>query len=448
MNLPHSLKIAAPLAAALLILPEAFANGGGYDADGTKSGAILPFDMENIAAVAMETENLEIDLGTTGADIRVDYRLRNTTDKPVKVRFGFPVESGSGSKLSGYRVTARGVALPYREAMQAKEPPDGSHAGMVEVSYPIPRTIDSWMVSELDFAPQETLSLGIRCRAPYFAHGGASPSSSGQMIYRLSPAAIWAGSILEGKVTVRAPFVEEDDLRINSPVNRFKRKNGAWVWEFSNLEPALADDIEIDVTGERAEHAVDEAGTRGTYIIQGRKYGQSILAHAVSITSSSTQKGNIPGLEARDITFNERNLPQDYKDDGKWYVWGTPGSGVGESVTVTLDRPSRLAGFFICPGVQKGGGTFDPNTAPSFGEYGSVEEMDVVVNGTWKRRVRFEPGEGSRRWVSLHACPEEARTIRFIIRKSRPGSVHNVTCLSDLRLYRKLSKEPKIQQER
>lgn len=444
MNLPYSLKLAAPLVAALLLMPSpALGNGGGYSIDGTKSGSILPFDMEDIAAVAMETENLEIDLGMRGASIRVDYRLRNTRNEPVKVRFGFPMESSPGDKLFGYQVLARGVALPHREVVQADDSvPDQD--GWVKVSI-MPETIQSWMVSELDFAPNETLTLGIRCDVPHFCtHGSGVFSSCKRMVYRLSSAAVWAGPILKGKITVRAPFMEEDDLRIESPANRFKRKDGAWVWEFSDLEPTLADDIKIDLDGGREEHDVEEAKPRGTYIIQGRKYGQSILAHDISITASATQTGNIPGLEARDITFNVRNLPQDYKHDGKWYVWGVPGRGIGESVTVTLDRPCRLAGFYLCPGVKEGGGEFDRKTAPSFGQYGSVEEMDVVVNGTWKRKVRFEPGAGGSRWVSLHACPEEARTIRFIIRKSSPGSGYNVTCLSDLRLYRKLSKEPKI----
>ncbi len=421
-------------AATVLSIPAALANGGGWSS-GVRSGAILPFDMEDISSVAMEAEDLDIDLWTSGAEIRVTYRLRNTTDKPVRVRFGFPIESTYRNAVTKYSVSARGDRLCFEEMAQAQGIEEKQQQETLDEE-PLPETIQGWMVSELQFAPKEELILRIRCRVPYLAEYSGDIEQNRKMIYRLSPAAVWHGSIGKGKVTVRARSVDAGDVAI-SPAHRFVRRNHAWEWSFENLEPSTADDIEI--TLDPAEVLYDASGERAIPRKAGKAAAQCILPEGMALSATSHVQGSVPEVDIPGLAFAPENLLVQPGKEPRWYhVWGVPGRGRGESVTVTMPQPEKLAGFFICPGF--GLSICNLGMESWFAEYGSVTEMEVVVNGTWKRSVRFEPGYDSNRWVSLEDCPLKAETVQLVIKESVPGSTYDITCLSDLRFYREVPK--------
>lgn len=422
-------------AACTLSISPALANGGGWSS-GVRSGAILPFDMEDISSVAMETEDLDIDLWTSGAEIRVAYRLRNTTDKPVRVRFGFPIESTYRNAVTKYSVSARGEQLSFEEMTQPQSVEEKQQQETLD-GEPLPETIQGWMVSELQFAPKEELILRIRCRVPYLVEHSGDIEQNRKMIYRLSPAAVWHGPIGRGRVTVRARSVDAGDVMM-SPAHRFVRQDHAWEWTFENLEPSTADDIEITLDPEQVLY--DESGERGMPLRMGKAKARCILPDGISVEATSHVESPVPDTGIPGLTFAPENLLIRPGSVDRWYyVWGVPGRGRGESVTVTLPQPEKLAGFFICPGF--GLSICNLGLESWFAEYGSVTELEIVVNETWRRKVRFEPGYGSNRWVSLEECPLKAETVRLIIRDSVPGSMHDITCLSDLRFYRKLSKE-------
>lgn len=65
-------------------------NGGGY-IQGGKYSSLMPFEMGDIDKIAMETENLRVEVGPKNSLIHVHYRMRNTTASKVNCRFGFPV---------------------------------------------------------------------------------------------------------------------------------------------------------------------------------------------------------------------------------------------------------------------------------------------------------------------------------------------------------------------
>ncbi len=443
------------IAACMALLPSvAEANGGGYER-GTAYGNILPFEMDEIGQVAMLEEDLQIDLWTSYADVKVVYKMKNTQNRPVKVRFGFPIEyTGLAEEASvrDYCVSARGSEVAVRRVrhdMKAVRQEDES--GSIQSSFAHLddelRGIESWMVSELEFAPDEELELSISCRVPHleFGHSVSENADSYKtMVYRLSSAAVWNGPIRKGKITIRPRSVEADEVAVKAPANRFKREGDAWVWAFENLEPTLADDLSIAVEPDMLE--------RGSTVVTSDSPKDMPLANRVQKRGDIWMRGiaedawNIAASsEHPALPPSDQGLPREFKAAGVLWdgtgerrVWGTAGSGIGESIAFTLPRPQKLAGFHLVPGFR------DLDEPTGFDAYNSVAEMEVIVNDSWKKHVAFQPGNRSGRWVSLMQCPEEAKTVRMVIRKVHPGTKHDHACLSDVMFFQPLSKEPKI----
>ncbi len=473
MNRLLGMTVLSGMAGCMALLPSvAEANGGGYTR-GSAYGDILPFDMEEIGHVAMLEEDLQINLWTTYADVKVTYKMKNTQNRPVKVRFGFPIEaevspfeSSKEKRLQSmsprtYRVTARGQEVPSSQVRQASVPGSGEYETM--------EAIESWMVSELEFAPGEELTLSIDCRVNHLVRVSYISDESNahrEMVYRLSSAAVWNGPIRKGKVTVRPRSVEADEVSIAAPANRFKREGDAWVWSFEDLEPTLADDIRIavepleekrrSVVTNQEDHFERNADLRNFVVRRGTVWMRGMSPVEIDVKASSTSKP-LPAAKGEDAPcgFESGSLPVESMNWDTRYTWGegVPGPGIGESVTVTLKKPSRLAGFRIVPCYVDHYGACMKyawpeeagNVARDSSEFNSVTEMEVVVNGgSWRKIVTFEPGLQEGAWVSLLLCKEKVKTVQLIIRKVAPGTVHDITCLSRLMMYRLLSKEPKI----
>src|SRR5512142_2318295 len=79
--------------AAALWATTARANGGGYDYGVQFTGSVAPFQASGTEHVRIEEEHLDVALRRTQAIVTVRYTMRNVSGKPVKVRFGFPVEA-------------------------------------------------------------------------------------------------------------------------------------------------------------------------------------------------------------------------------------------------------------------------------------------------------------------------------------------------------------------
>lgn len=429
--------------------------------EGIRSGTILPLATDSdtsdenlspvtkeISSVVMEEEELSIDLWTSGAEIRATYRLRNVTDRPAYVRFGFPVEAVDGKAVKEYSISSRGVRFDgfqegYRKVMRSIEPAKHSENEQETEAF-VPEMSRGWMVSELNFAPKEEVKVRIRCSVPYLVEYTGDTAMNRKLVYRLSPASFWHGPIGKGKVTVRARSVDAGDVTI-FPAHRFVRRNHVWEWAFENLEPTAADDIEITLD---PENDMNDSCRRDE-IARGADGAavRFVPIEGMAVAATSQAKGTVPEVDIPGLAFAPENMLDNPKREGRWYhVWGVPGKGRGESATVTLPQPEKLAGFFICPGF--GTPTIAGGLESLFPEYGSVTEMEVIVNGTWKRQVRFELGYDGSRWVSMEDCPLKAETVQFIIKDSIPGRMYDITCLSDLRFYRELPKADPARQER
>lgn len=192
---------------------------------------------------------------------------------------------------------------------------------------------------------------------------------------------------------------------------------------------------------------------------RGTVWMRGMSPREIDLEASSTSKP-LPAVKGEDAPcgFDAGNLPVESMDWDTRYTWGegVPGPGSGESVTVTLKKPERLAGFRIVPGYVDHYGVCMKDKMPAdssdvsraSSDFNSVTEMEVVVNGSWKKTVVFEPGLQEDAWVSLASFKGKVKTLQLIIRRIEPGTKHDITCLSRLMLYRLLAKEPKIDPSR
>ena len=156
-----------------------------------------------------------------------------------------------------------------------------------------------------------------------------------------------------------------------------KRTGRAYVWEFTDLKPTLADDITVQVREgyERfgAEMAVakdrpegvkaDSPDFVGWYEVHpgGASYWVHQLYHA---TATSTLDPKLYGPE--------KVADSGGYDEGAW-AEGVPGDGVGEGLDLTLNRPMRLHGIGIVNGFHKSRELYEANNR--------VAELSVSLNG-------------------------------------------------------------------
>ena len=405
------MAVLSGMAGCMALLPSvAEANGGGYTR-GSAYGDILPFEMEEIGQVAMLEEDLQIDLWTSYADVKVAYKMKNTQDRPVKVRFGFPIEAEE--MLHGdfkvvckdplaYRATARGQQLPVKMMVQ-QSPKEDSSLTKVGV----------WMVSELEFAPGEELELSIDCKVSHLkkcTFVAIHSEQSVSMVYRLSSAAVWNGSIRKGKITVRPRSVNADEVSVKAPANRFKREGDAWVWSFENLEPTLADDVTIAV-----EPVVRKSQSTVLFMDGERQPG---------FRNRVMQRGSV-WMRGVDEKEGSKSVSSFWEAKSVTYAW---------------PQPRQLAGFYLFP-VQS---LMDEEGKT----VSNVSAWEVEVNGSWKKTVEMQTGPVQDCWVSLADCPEAVKTLKLSVGKTDPKVTPRGMWPPSVALYEKLAKEPKIDPSR
>ncbi len=415
--------------------PPCAANGGGYNKGGVYA-SVIPFEMGDINRIAMETEDLRIDVGPKSSEIRVRYTMRNTTDDSVICRFGFPLDGMSEGAVEDvrYMVTARGRPLPYQRVKEQREEEPN-------VIYIYGKSVDYWMVSELTAAPHETFELEIRVKAPNYViirsiseHG----TTKTQFRYRFSSAAVWNGPIVRGHVEIAPAGIDPAGLKILKPANRFtRRQDGVWVWDFAHLEPTLDDDVTVQVCpdiGWDSSTLIDEERkeewSENHVLSYGGRWMRGVDIGDWSMSASHTSSRPIAHTYRDEEVvrpFDVAQLPLRRRYHRHDDVWGTdaPGYGVGQSVTLTFKEPVAIGVLGIKNGWGEG--------------YGRVTKLKVIVNGQWSREFALDGVT----YLPLFDSPA-ARTVRLVITAAEPGLKFPETCLSDLFVFRRLSREPSL----
>ncbi|RBP47331.1 hypothetical protein DES53_101128 [Roseimicrobium gellanilyticum] len=450
-----------------------WANGGGYVKGLVSSGAFKPLGIEQ---VEMLTEKLDIDLHIEYADVSIEYVLHNPGPK-VTVEAGFPsaVAVYPYGEVDEPMMTMKQVAAklplenfelkadgrPVKVTIQSDDlklesveqfpriSTDGEGGGI---------TVKAWHVFKLDFEKGQTRRVTVRYRNPYFSTYDyvSDDMRLGPMTltYLFSSAAAWAGPIKHGTVTVRSVTADMSKLEFSHP-KRFMKDGDVWRWQFTDFEPTLEDDLVITLRpGGFGQAVITENTTTGetewnhtSYMGWGAKMsfeedskmgGQwELRRQDFKATASSTLT---PGKEFR---YDAQLLAEDDPDTGSSaWVEGVKGDGLGESVTLTLDKPAKVRRIGLVNGYAKNEDIYRKNNR--------VSRFDVSVNGgaAFPVDVPDERLGSEMFYFDLPASAGDVSTVKLTIAGVYKGSKYQDTALSDVVLVVPLEKEPKIQPAR
>jgi hypothetical protein len=443
-----------------------WANGGGYVKGLVSSGAFKPLGIEQ---VQMLTEKLDIDLHIEYADVSIEYVLHNPGPK-VTVEAGFPSavavypygevdEPGMtmkqvASKLPLENFELKADGKPVKVTVQSDDlklesveqiPSDGEGGGI---------KVKAWHVFKLDFDKGQTRRVTVKYRNPYFATYDyiSDDTRLGPMTltYLFSSAAAWAGPIKQGTVTVRSVTADTSKLQFSHP-KRFAKEGDMWRWQFTDFEPTLEDDLVITLRpGAFGQAVITENATTGetewnhtSYMGWGAKMsfeGDAKMGGTWELhrqdykaTASSTLA---PGKEFR---YDAQLLAEDDPDTGSSaWVEGVKGDGLGEAVTLTLDKPAKVRRIGLVNGYAKNDDIYRKNNR--------VSKLDVSVNGgaSFSVSVPDERLSSEMFYFDLPASTDSVSTVKLTIAGVHKGNKYDDTCLSDVVLVVPLDKEPKI----
>jgi hypothetical protein len=418
------------------------ANGGGYFRGGVeRAGDVAGFEPSETEKIRILDEKLTFALGPKSADVEVRYLMRNETDKKVKVRFGFPVEElfdnsmmaeggaadpeqsdrGDGKLryCQNYTVTSSGK--PIKSKWQGEEKPgeDKRFKG-----------IAGWLVSEITFAAGEEKPVMIRFQSGYpseeWSVSDDSFTGAALFKYRLSTAGCWAGTIGSGKIILKPTGIDPRDFKVLKPVTRFRKEGENWVWNFENLEPTLADDLEIEVQPEIRDYIRNDGNDR--YSERGGKWLMCHTNYQIKASSFLPPEGE-HSYEPEKV----KNLW------GQAWSEGATGSGVGEWLELTPAVPKPLIAIELEPGMTKTEDLFKANARP--------KKVLVELNGEKRFSVAIPDSKEVHR-IPILDYAKPVKKIRLTFEEVWPGTKFEDLCVSGIRLQVKLDKKPKVEPAR
>ncbi|MEO5917784.1 MAG: hypothetical protein ABIS50_26365 [Luteolibacter sp.] len=417
----------------------AFANGGGYFRGGVENmGDVAGFEPKETEKIRILDEKLTVELGAAAADVEVRYLMHNEADKKVTVRFGFPVEESfdrelmteigkDGSKKTNtlkycqdYTIASAGKGIAAKWQEEKKPSDDKRFAG-----------IAGWLVSEITFAAGEEKPVQIRFRSGYPLEewSVSEDVSAGPAVfkYRLSTAAVWAGTIGTGKIMLKPNGISAEDLKVFKPVNRFKKSGENWVWEFENLEPTMADDLEIEARPKVESTPVKFNGPdHSRYVQRGDRWSMSHVNYQV--TASTTLS------PANGLSYDAANV----KDPGERQTWseGATGPGIGEWLELTPAVAKPLDAIEMNPGYFKSEELFQANARP--------KKVLVELNGEYSFTASVSDARTAC-FIAVRDYAKPVKKIRLTFQEVWPGKHFEDLCVSGIRLHVRLDKKPKLE---
>jgi hypothetical protein len=443
------MKTVLLLALAATTLP-LHANGGGFFRGGVaRAGDLELFEPAEVEKIRILDEKLTVELGKEEAAVEVRYLMRNETGKKVTVRFGFPVEElfdndlmdagepmatpSKGDALRycrDYALTAGGKPVKAKWQGEGKSSDDERFKG-----------IAGWLVSELTFAANEEKPVMIRFRSGYpmeeWSVSEDTRVSPRIFKYRLSTAACWAATIGSGRIVLKPAGIPPEELKVLKPVNRFKKEGDSWVWNFENLEPALADDLEIEAAPAYNTYGrslgdplrYENGGNFATYIERGGKWSMSHSNYDITASSTLPDDGN--------LSYAAANV-QSFWDDQTWSE-GAPGPGSGEWLLLTPKVAKPLAAIGLQPGYAKSDELFRANARP--------KRIRVELNGEHRFHADI-PDSKDVFEIPVKGYAKPVKSVKLVVEDVWKGSKHEDLCISGVVLHVRLDKKPEIQPAR
>ncbi len=425
-----------------------FANGGGYNTGVASTAAFQPIGVDQ---VEMVSERLEIDLHIEYADIRIEYVFHNP-GKRVKVEAGFPAAIDVPATiisdeepsllptpgLSGFQVKIDGKEIRHEVR--------GDELTLKSPSFFFSRKVTSWHIVNLSFSEGATRTVQVSYRNPYHCQvvtvSEDASHSARSLTYLFSAAGLWAEPIRQGTVILKCAGVERSEVTLSHP-KRFVPSENGWTWDFHDFEPTLEDDLVVTLGRKESHYPYSWDGGRGLYYrAVGGKWSErgfeggewELRSRVCEAQASSTLPQDEGGnYEAANLFDGDRDKP---------WVEGATGSGVGESVLLTLDKPAKVRRIGIVNGFARSEELYRAN--------GRVSSFRVSVNGGGEFGVTI-PDERLEREMFYFDLPADSglvKTIQLKIDSVYPGGQFDDTAISELELVIPLDKPPRIQPAR
>ena len=436
-------------------------NGGGYRYGVKFTGGVAPFEPSGVKHVQIMDEKLSVVLDQDRANVEVRYVMKNITDRRARVTFGFPIEANGTDPyesdsydsikrerrsktevealvrntqihFSDYEVRVGGKILNHRHLVE----PFATGAVKAFPGSEILDGVVGWMVSTLVFSAGEERQVTIRYQTAYDHVGGTVSDDIYHrppvFRYRLSTGGVWAGPIVKGRVQVKFSDAMSRWTEIKKPAGPFKRDGDdadAWVWNFENLEPTLADDIEIVTGPDGAEY---QRGS-GHFVREGDRWH---LSHQnFTAVASSTLK---PQSDFNYVATNVLGYDWIRDDRNHYHAWseGVPGDGIGETLTLTVEKPLTLDALRIHPGYGKSDVLFNANGRPA--------QLKITLNGEHTFSANLKDRNEKQR-IPIKGYTKPVETVGIELTQVFSGEKYSDTCISDIRLISHLDKKPKFQ---
>ena len=425
------------------------ANGGGYgsgvNVQGNPTAGELQgnkFTPVNLQKIEMQTEDLQIDLFADSAIVRIRYDFFNPGAHTVTLA-GFPCvalkgdmdenpESAKNANFTDFLIAADNKPLTYTVK--------GGDTPKVEgIQEQLEISIAKWYTFKLDFAPKQHRVLTVSYRAPYGKYTETISDDEhiypNTLTYLFSTAAIWAGPIKHGHVVIRAKAVSPENVKIRGgKPGRFEHTTGdSWTWDFADFKPTFSDDIAIETTP--AINTYPAIAGKGADKVEGGEYigtGDHWQFELVDfkVTASSTLAGGQYQAQNVNKWSNETEV-----DPNSCWAEGVAGNGEGEWLELNAKVPVLLDRLQITNGLAASEALFRANNR--------IKKLDLSVNGGEPVAVEL-PDQMKPFDIKLPESKDVVRTIRLTIREVYPGTKHQDTCVTQIRLFRDLTRAPEI----
>jgi hypothetical protein len=174
---------------------------------------------------------------------------------------------------------------------------------------------------------------------------------------------------------------------------------------------------------------------RAAYVVEGKRY---FVQHSdYEPTASSTLKAE--GKETFDVV-NLKGL-----ESNLTWAEGVEGDGVGENITLKVNRSLPLDTILIMPGYR----AQDDNNTDFWGRNNRVAELEVTLNGEHTFTASIPDDKfGAPYPIPVRGYAKPVNTVKLTIKGVHRGTATHDTCISLVELRSLLTKKPEIKGSR
>ncbi|MBP7584040.1 MAG: hypothetical protein KBA61_08415 [Spirochaetes bacterium] len=414
------------------------ANWGGGAFGSMASGSLEAIGGES--PVALLDEKLDIYLYKGYARVKVKYLFHNTGGD-VTVKGGFPClvlkdyEDKDIVEIENYSISSRNEKIDSHFVMGNEI--TWLKAPLINEDRGLPRI--AWFVSSVFFKAGERKEIDVDYFSNFLGEFGSLSGMQDDYYnekfrYILSTGSTWKGPIGRGMVRIIPIAADITKVKVKDR-DRFKLKNGALTWEFSNLEPSGKDNIEIDylVNNNVLSEMDPDPDFSKTYVCTHHPQKKYYLINGLdraSAKSSSSLKG-----------IYDAGNAIDGKHDTAW-IEGKEGDGRGEWLDISLKREISANEIGIVPGYAK--------TREIYYRNNRISKLEIILNGERSIMATIPDDQYTHsyhperyHYIDVSGYAKKVKNIKLIIRGVYRGA-DNDTCIGDVVVRKRLSKRPAI----